>query len=66
MNVDGKGIRSLMTAGIDRGDSLPLKELRVSGMKYITDEVLAVLGKRAPFLEVLDLSYVREIGRAHV
>lgn len=61
MNVDGKGIRSLMTAGIDRGDSLPLKELRVSGMKYITDEVLAVLGKRAPFLEVLDLSYVRDL-----
>jgi len=30
-------------------------------MKSITDEVLAALGKGAPLLEVLDLSYVRDL-----
>lgn len=60
-NVDGKGIQSLVAAGINRGDGLALKELRVSGMKSVTDEVLADLGKGAPLLEVLDLSYIRDL-----
>lgn len=61
MNVDGEGIKSLVAAGMNRGDYLPLKELRVSGMKRVTDDILAILGKGAPLLEVLDLSYIRDL-----
>lgn len=61
LNVDGQGIRSFISAGLNHGDHLPLKELRVSGLKRVNDEVLATLGKGAPFLEVLDLSYARDL-----
>lgn len=61
LNVDGHGIRSFISAGLNRGNHLPLKELRASGLKRVNDEVLATLGKGAPFLEVLDLSYARDL-----
>jgi F-box/leucine-rich repeat protein 2/20 len=61
LNVDGQGIRSFISAGLSRGNHLPLKELRASGLKRVNDEVLATLGKGAPFLEVLDLSYARDL-----
>jgi F-box/leucine-rich repeat protein 2/20 len=61
MNVDGEGLRSLVTAGKNRGEKIPLKELRVLGMKRVNDDVLATLGKGAPLLEVLDLSYIRDL-----
>lgn len=61
LNVDGQGIRSLIQQGLDRDQVLPLKELRVSGIKCVDDDTLALLGKGAPFLEVLDLSYVRDL-----
>jgi len=61
MNVDGEGICRLIAAGMNRGDNLLLKELRVSGMKRVDDDVLATLGKGAPLLEVLDLSYIRDL-----
>ena len=40
---------------------LPMKELRLSGLKGVDDEFMGILGKAMPFLEILDLSYVREL-----
>jgi F-box and leucine-rich repeat protein 2/20 len=59
VNVDGEGIWSWMDSAVTQGVALPLKELRMSGLKYVTDGVMTMLGKAAPHLEVLDLSYVR-------
>ena len=61
INVDGEGLRRLITASTNRGDISPLKELRISGMKCVVDDVLATLGMGAPLLEVLDLSYIRDL-----
>lgn len=56
-NMDGEGIRSVAAAAVARGERVGLKELRLSGLKGVTDGMLAALGRAAPFLEVLDLSY---------
>ncbi|KIM79805.1 hypothetical protein PILCRDRAFT_822981 [Piloderma croceum F 1598] len=61
INVDGEGLRRLITASTNREDISPLKELRISGMKRLDDDVLATLGMGAPLLEVLDLSYIRDL-----
>ena len=60
-NMDANGIQALATAAINRQKHLPLKELRLSGLKNATDSMMAALGKAAPYLEVLDLSYVRQL-----
>ena len=59
--MDANGIQALAAAAINRQEHLPLKELRLSGLKNATDSTLAVLGKAAPDLEVLDLSYARQL-----
>ncbi|KAH7922798.1 RNI-like protein [Leucogyrophana mollusca] len=61
VGIDGEGVRAFAAASLARGDFLALKELRVSGLKGINDEVLATLGRAAPSLEVLDLSYCRSL-----
>ena len=61
LNFDGEGIRAWASAAVSRGEHLPLKELRLSGTRRLNDEVMATLGKAAPLLEVLDLSYVRDL-----
>jgi F-box and leucine-rich repeat protein 2/20 len=58
LNLDGEGIRHMASAALAKGDVIPLRELRLSGLKQVTDNVMSVLGKAAPYLEVLDLSYV--------
>ena len=60
-NIDGEGIRAFGAAVLARGARLPLKDLRLSGLQDISDDVLATLGKAAPHLEVLDLSYCRSL-----
>jgi F-box/leucine-rich repeat protein 2/20 len=60
-NMDADGIRCLATAAIARGEHLLLKELRLSGLKHANDAMMHTLGKAAPYLEVLDLSYVRQL-----
>ena len=60
-NMDANGIQALATAAISRQQHLPLKELRLSGLKNATDSMMAALGKAAPYLEVLDLSYARQL-----
>ncbi|KIJ22176.1 hypothetical protein PAXINDRAFT_106065 [Paxillus involutus ATCC 200175] len=56
-NIDGEGVRAFGAAVMARGASLSLKELRLCGLADIDDAMLATLGKAAPHLEVLDLSY---------
>ena len=60
-NLTGAGIRSFASSAITRANLLPLVELRLSGLKGVTDHTMAVLGKAAPYLEVLDLSYCRDL-----
>ncbi|KDQ63186.1 hypothetical protein JAAARDRAFT_119601 [Jaapia argillacea MUCL 33604] len=55
--MTGEGIRLLAAAALSRGDKLQLKTLKLSGLKRITDSTMEVLGRAAPDLEVLDLSY---------
>ena len=38
-----------------------MEELRVSGMNRIDNDVLATLSMDAPLLEVLDLTYIRDL-----
>ncbi|KAF9451400.1 hypothetical protein P691DRAFT_663285 [Macrolepiota fuliginosa MF-IS2] len=60
-NMDAEGIRCLGQTMLAQAETLRLKELRVSGLKYMDDVTMRVLGKAAPDLEVLDLSYVRQL-----
>ena len=59
--MDSSGIQTLAVAAINRKDHLVLKELRLSGLKNVTASMMAALGKAAPFLEVLDLGYSRQL-----
>ena len=59
--MDANGIQALAAAAINRREHLPLKELRLSGLKNATDSMMTALGKAAPYLEVLDLSYARQL-----
>jgi F-box/leucine-rich repeat protein 2/20 len=61
MNMDAEGIQFMATAAIARGEHLQLKELRVSGLKHTRDSMMEALGKAAPYLEILDLSYARRL-----
>ncbi|KAF8899217.1 hypothetical protein BD779DRAFT_1781522 [Infundibulicybe gibba] len=60
-NMDAEGIQRLAAAAVARGENLMLKELRLSGLKHVNDSMMSLLGKAAPYLEVLDLSYVRQL-----
>ncbi|EIW64147.1 RNI-like protein [Trametes versicolor FP-101664 SS1] len=65
-NLDGEGIRSLASSTLLRGETLRLKVLRLSGLKRVTDEMMQRLGKAAPDLEVLDLSYARHLHNSAI
>ncbi|KAF7367256.1 hypothetical protein MSAN_00787500 [Mycena sanguinolenta] len=65
-SIDAAGIRSLATAAVARGEYLTLKELRLSGLKHVDDDMMAALGRAAPYLEVLDLSYMRQLHNTAV
>jgi F-box/leucine-rich repeat protein 2/20 len=60
-NLTGAGIRSFASFAVSCAKLLPLIELRLSGLKGVTDGTLSALGKAAPHLEVLDLSYCRDL-----
>ena len=60
-NVDGYGIFALVAPAVTRKGHMPMKELRLSGLKYMTDSVMQALGRAMPYLEVLDLSYARQL-----
>ncbi|EEB92919.1 hypothetical protein MPER_08498, partial [Moniliophthora perniciosa FA553] len=65
-NMDAEGIRRLAAAAIGRCEPMPLKELRVGGLRNVTDGMMATLGKATPFLEVLDLSYSKYLHNSAV
>ncbi|KAF9486500.1 RNI-like protein, partial [Pholiota conissans] len=65
-NVDGHGVSALTVFALLRKEHLPLKELRLSGVKYITDGVMQALGKTMPHLEVLDLGYARHLHNSAI
>ncbi|KAH9949386.1 RNI-like protein [Amylocystis lapponica] len=60
-NMTADGIQSLTTAILGRKSHLYLKELRLAGLRRFSDQMMASLGKAAPHLEVLDLSYARDL-----
>jgi len=60
-NMDAEGIKSLSSSANLRRVHLQLKELRLSGLKNITDATMGELGRAAPFLEILDLGYSRQL-----
>ncbi|KAF8559938.1 RNI-like protein [Imleria badia] len=59
INIDGDGVCAFGAAVMARGARLALKELWLCGLAMVDDDTLATLGKAAPHLEVLDLSYCR-------
>ena len=56
-NMTAEGIRSVASAAVARGEHILVKDLRLSGLRGVNDGMMAALGRAAPFLEVLDLSY---------
>ena len=66
LNLTGEGIRSVASKAADRGEQIPLKELRLSGLRRVTDEMMYALGRAAPHLEVLDLSYAKDLHNSSV
>jgi F-box and leucine-rich repeat protein 2/20 len=60
-NINGDGLRGYANAALGRQGQLALKDLRLCGVVDIYDEALRVLGRAAPALEVLDLSYCRTL-----
>ncbi|KAF9469739.1 hypothetical protein BDZ94DRAFT_1151843 [Collybia nuda] len=65
-NMNAKGILRMSSSAIDRCEHLYLIELRLCGLKNMDDAVMSALGKAAPYLEVLDLSYVRQLHNSAV
>jgi len=66
LNTDAEGLRSYFAAAMNREDTLRLKELRVSGLKGVDDAVMEKMGRTCPELEVLDLSYARDLHNSAV
>ncbi|KAG2155687.1 hypothetical protein DEU56DRAFT_319240 [Suillus clintonianus] len=60
-NINGDGLHRYANAVLERHGQLALKELRLCGLEGIYDQVLGVLGRAAPSLETLDLSYSRTL-----
>lgn len=59
--LDAGGLYSMAEAARDRGGVLRLKSLLISGLKFVNDRTMSMLGEVTPFLEVLDLSYSRHL-----
>ena len=65
-NIDADGIRCMASTALRKGSHLRLKSLRISGLKNVSDSMMSVLGKAAPYLEVLDLSYSRQLHNSAI
>lgn len=55
--LDGDGISYYASSALERGERLRLKVLRLTWLSGVTDDMMRNLGRAAPELEVLDLSY---------
>ncbi|TFK77548.1 RNI-like protein [Pluteus cervinus] len=60
-SLEADGISSLAQAALTRGEHMVLKELRISGLRYVDDKMMHSLGRACPYLETLDLSYSRQL-----
>ena len=65
-NLTGAGIQSFASSAVPHAKLLPLVELHLSGLKGVTDSMMTALGKAAPYLEVLDLSYCKDLHNSSV
>ncbi|ETW86857.1 hypothetical protein HETIRDRAFT_377477, partial [Heterobasidion irregulare TC 32-1] len=65
-NLSGAGVYTMASLALKHRAPLCLKEMRLSGLKGITDSVLDALGKATPYLVVLDLSYCRDLHNSSV
>ncbi|KAF5392402.1 hypothetical protein D9757_002293 [Collybiopsis confluens] len=65
-NMDAVGLKRLIGAVKARGQLLEWRELRISGLKKTDDDMMALLGQVAPFLEVLDLSYAYQLHNSAI
>ncbi|KAI0073961.1 RNI-like protein [Panus rudis PR-1116 ss-1] len=65
-NMSGEGVYRVALAAVDREESMLLKELRLGGLKRVSDNMMAALGRAAPFLEVLDLSGARDLHNSAI
>jgi F-box and leucine-rich repeat protein 2/20 len=65
-NMTGDGIHSALLYAASRGERVDLKQLRLSGLRKVSDEMMRMLGKVATSLEVLDLSYARDLHNSAV
>ncbi|PBL00675.1 RNI-like protein [Armillaria gallica] len=59
--MDADGIYNLCQAAISRKQTLLMRVLCLSGLKHVDDKTMAAVGKACPDLEVLDLSYCRQL-----
>lgn len=64
--MTGDGLRSALSFAVSRGEHVKLKQLRLSGLRKVTDETMRTLGRAAPALEVLDLSYARDLHNSAI
>ena len=65
-NIDVDGLRSYFSAAMDREETLRLKDLRISGLRRVDDDVMEKMGRICPELEVLDLSYAKDLHNSSV
>ncbi|THH33142.1 hypothetical protein EUX98_g1038 [Antrodiella citrinella] len=65
-NINGDGIHSFARNALEREEFLPMKSLRMSGLKRASDSMMAALGRAAPLLEVLDISGSRDLHNSGV
>ncbi|PSS29660.1 hypothetical protein PHLCEN_2v2808 [Hermanssonia centrifuga] len=64
--MDGEGIRAAAMIAVTRGEPMALKDLRLTGLKRVTDSMMSALGKAAPYLEVLDLGYCKDLHNSAI
>ncbi|KAI0720112.1 RNI-like protein [Cerioporus squamosus] len=66
INIDGGGILAMAATALDRGETLRLKVLRLNALSRVTDDMMWCLGRAAPDLEVLDLSYATSLHNSAI
>ena len=66
LNVDAEGLRSYFAAAMVRDETLRLRDLRVSGVRRVDNDVMEKMGRTCPQLEVLDLSYAKDLHNSAV
>lgn len=66
LNIDAEGLKSYFAAAMDRDETHRLRDLRVSGLRKVDDGVMEKMGRTCPELEVLDLSYAKDLHNSSV